>query len=210
MIEWNKYTWYSKLAAALFFIIVLPAWTFHIGTQYQEAKDIWQNTLIDSSTDVVNIQHTYKIPEIGMTLHYPMNWTPSSLNTSSYPTEVSFFEGSNPNQVSKWFEVHFSKDSDLNIKQYIATYFPPTEKDYSITTINSNLVLKHDSLVEGKFTEEGTPVDYTRVIDFAIEGKEGQFIVLNTRAKFPTKEEAQNADMSWADAIAASVRYVAK
>ncbi len=40
MIEWNKVTWYSKLAAIIFFIGILPVLTFYIGTQYQEVKDL--------------------------------------------------------------------------------------------------------------------------------------------------------------------------
>ncbi|MBX4198339.1 hypothetical protein KW782_03335 [Candidatus Parcubacteria bacterium] len=39
-IKWDEYTWYSKCTAAIFFIIVLPLWTFYIGTQYQLTKDI--------------------------------------------------------------------------------------------------------------------------------------------------------------------------
>lgn len=40
MITWNTVTWYSKLLAVLFFIGVLPAWTFYIGMQYQATKDV--------------------------------------------------------------------------------------------------------------------------------------------------------------------------
>jgi uncharacterized protein YecT (DUF1311 family) len=43
MIIWNKVTWYSKLLAVIFFIGVLPAWTFCIGRQYQETKDIYKS-----------------------------------------------------------------------------------------------------------------------------------------------------------------------
>ncbi|MES3005987.1 MAG: hypothetical protein V4664_03515 [Patescibacteria group bacterium] len=38
MIKWNEYTWYSKWASLIFFILILPILTFYIGTQYQEAK----------------------------------------------------------------------------------------------------------------------------------------------------------------------------
>jgi len=36
MIKWNEYTWYSKLAALIFFIGVLPCLTFYIGMQYEK------------------------------------------------------------------------------------------------------------------------------------------------------------------------------
>jgi hypothetical protein len=35
MIEWNKVTWYSKLSAALFFLLVFPGLYFFVGGQYQ-------------------------------------------------------------------------------------------------------------------------------------------------------------------------------
>jgi hypothetical protein len=35
-IKWNEYTWYSKSLAAIFFIIVMPIWTFYIGVQYEK------------------------------------------------------------------------------------------------------------------------------------------------------------------------------
>ncbi len=39
-IKWNEYTWYSKLIAAIFFIFVLPVWTFYVGTQFENAREI--------------------------------------------------------------------------------------------------------------------------------------------------------------------------
>ena len=35
MVKWNEYTWYSKLAAIIFFLGILPSWAFYIGTQYK-------------------------------------------------------------------------------------------------------------------------------------------------------------------------------
>ncbi len=40
MIKFNKVTWYSKLAAIVFFIGILPTLTFFIGAQYQEVKNL--------------------------------------------------------------------------------------------------------------------------------------------------------------------------
>ncbi len=38
-IKWNEYTWYSKLAAVIFFLAIFPIWTFYLGTQYQKTVD---------------------------------------------------------------------------------------------------------------------------------------------------------------------------
>jgi len=39
MIEWNKVTLYSKLAALILFVIVLPTLGFYIGTQYAGTQE---------------------------------------------------------------------------------------------------------------------------------------------------------------------------
>jgi len=40
MIKFNEITWYSRLAAPILFIGILPALTFYIGTRYEEAENI--------------------------------------------------------------------------------------------------------------------------------------------------------------------------
>lgn len=37
-IQWNKVTWYSKLAAIIVFILIVPLLTFYIGMRYQEVQ----------------------------------------------------------------------------------------------------------------------------------------------------------------------------
>jgi hypothetical protein len=39
MIKFNEVTWYSKLAAVIVFLVIVPILAFYIGTQYQEIKD---------------------------------------------------------------------------------------------------------------------------------------------------------------------------
>ena len=36
MIKWNEYTWYSRLASAIFFLLVFPALSFYLGMQFGE------------------------------------------------------------------------------------------------------------------------------------------------------------------------------
>jgi hypothetical protein len=40
MIKFNEVTWYSKLAAIIFFVGVLPSLTFYMGMQYNEAENM--------------------------------------------------------------------------------------------------------------------------------------------------------------------------
>lgn len=51
MIEWNEITWYSKMAAILVFIGVLPAWSFYLGREYQKTVEFLESGI----TVVVNI-----------------------------------------------------------------------------------------------------------------------------------------------------------
>jgi hypothetical protein len=46
MIEWNEYTWYSKLGAIILFILVVPVLAFYVGVQYEETLE----TLDSSNT----------------------------------------------------------------------------------------------------------------------------------------------------------------
>ncbi len=46
MIKWNKITWYSRLLAAIFFIGVLPAWTYYLGIQYGEVKVLSRQSVV--------------------------------------------------------------------------------------------------------------------------------------------------------------------
>ena len=39
-IKFNEVTWYSKLAAVIMFILVIPALTFYLGMKVQETKDV--------------------------------------------------------------------------------------------------------------------------------------------------------------------------
>ena len=42
-IEFHKVTWYSRWAAFLFFLLVLPILTFYIGVQYQQTVGVFNN-----------------------------------------------------------------------------------------------------------------------------------------------------------------------
>ena len=58
-IKWNKVTWYSKLAAIIFFIGVLPATTFYLGMAYQEATMTEVHKTGLDATDVAAAKHAH-------------------------------------------------------------------------------------------------------------------------------------------------------
>ncbi|MDQ3089958.1 MAG: hypothetical protein M3Q24_02300 [bacterium] len=48
MIIWNRVTTYSKFLAVIFFIGILPAWTFYLGTQYQKTIDTFSDATVQN------------------------------------------------------------------------------------------------------------------------------------------------------------------
>jgi hypothetical protein len=65
-IKWNEYTWYSKSLAALFFIVVFPAWTFYLGMQYQKTMNLQNSTQAEIQAqlelDAAVAMHSKTIP----------------------------------------------------------------------------------------------------------------------------------------------------
>lgn len=68
-IKWNEVTWYSKLAAVIFFIGVLPILTFCIGAQYEKAKSEYvivspQVEIIPVTQNSVTVSGTYSYNQL--------------------------------------------------------------------------------------------------------------------------------------------------
>lgn len=57
MIKFNEVTWYSKLAAIIFFMGALPALSFYIGTQYQLANESGQAAAINEAHQSTKLQN---------------------------------------------------------------------------------------------------------------------------------------------------------
>lgn len=60
MIEWNKLTWYSKLASIIFFLGVFPILTFYIGMQYQRTLDVVNNPVVITANEVAVYEYGYR------------------------------------------------------------------------------------------------------------------------------------------------------
>jgi hypothetical protein len=80
-IKFNRVTWYSKLAAVIFFIAILPIWTFYIGAVYQEAVSLENQIVIDSARSLSQGETSQKLPKVtyqnskfGWGLTLPSGW----------------------------------------------------------------------------------------------------------------------------------------
>ncbi|MBX4198349.1 hypothetical protein KW782_03385 [Candidatus Parcubacteria bacterium] len=61
-IKLHEVTWYSKLAAILFFIVALPAFTFFLGREYERSIQLISDSesLNEHAVDVQNSATTTK------------------------------------------------------------------------------------------------------------------------------------------------------
>jgi hypothetical protein len=67
MIKFNEVTWYSKLAAVIFFLVIVPLLVFYIGTQYQEVKSLnaMGNSFQGSASVVAKKSKSKDVEEVG-------------------------------------------------------------------------------------------------------------------------------------------------
>lgn len=57
--KFNEVTWYSKLAALIFFLVVFPALTFYMGARYQEVKMLTEVREVSVVEEPVRITERY-------------------------------------------------------------------------------------------------------------------------------------------------------
>jgi cytoskeletal protein RodZ len=91
-IKWNQYTWYSRAAAIIFFIAVLPVWTFYMGIQYQKTADSLENatsTLEDNTVIILNDKPNATTTATTTSTSTPS--IPNSTSTVSVPPEGQVF-----------------------------------------------------------------------------------------------------------------------
>ncbi len=152
MIKFNEVTWYSKLAAVLFFIGVLPILTFYIGVQYQKTNSILttdiqknpeQKNNIDLDTEnkisyeTVEINN-FKIPQIK---NFHNNAIEQKVN--NYLTDVaknstcSDVPSSGNNYYNLDMKVSYAKNDIFSISIHSSWYcsgpYPTNDSNNSLT-----------------------------------------------------------------------------
>lgn len=92
MIKFNEVTWYSKLAAIIFFLAVLPILCFYIGVQYEVAKEINIPVPLATNLPVNNTsqQSKYINQEYGFSFTYPKDHIVVELSPESFDKTVSY------------------------------------------------------------------------------------------------------------------------
>jgi hypothetical protein len=137
-IVFNEVTWYSKLAAVIFFIGVLPVLTFCIGKQYGEVMAL-SNQPIYNSPDPQNIVITHAPPSAPQeNVQYFTASTPINQGPGTYSNIVGYFASGNFFfYVPQWIPDHWKMENlpdggmSFTLNQPIST-----QKDFSDIVIS--------------------------------------------------------------------------
>ena len=176
MIKFNEVTWYSKLAAVIFLLVIFPMLTFYIGIKYQETRDIpkvletpytptpnapdtiFNNTPEDvpgsiptpksSETKELHVGQTQNINGIEITLK-------NVIEDSRCPIDVQCIQAGNivANVVLKSYDMvsvtQMSSDKTLNYDSHIISIIrvsPPQNSGRSIISNEYILLIKVDRI----------------------------------------------------------------
>ena len=147
MIKFNEVTWYSKLAAIVFFIGALPALTFYIGTEYEKTKEVTMPLTVTTpaTSHVTTNGHyelsTYTNKMYGWSFKYPSTW---KVTEDKDGTGVSIDPGVRV--------AGYSPDQKAMVEKYSLGFSTIKKKDFG--TINSKVGMisfdsAKDALVDG-------------------------------------------------------------
>ena len=135
-IEFNTVTWYSKLAAVIFFIGVLPVLSFYIGKQYGEVISLSQTPIYTAPNPKVIEFKTVSTTESENIKYFK----PSSSITNvsgTYSNIVGYFgSGSFYFYVPQWIPDHWKMEKLANGGMTFALKETVEYKDFSDITID--------------------------------------------------------------------------
>lgn len=129
--KWNKYTWYSRWAALVVFLFILPAWTFYLGTQYELTKMI-----VEKDDDVLFV---YTPPKPRMTIEEYVRDAISTLSPIKeqtggkfYVTKITAVEGRGIVQYEDGhnaYNAFFDYALSTSTRSYIITNFSVEDRN---------------------------------------------------------------------------------
>jgi hypothetical protein len=104
-IEWNKVTWYSKLAAVIFFIVIFPAWMFYMGWKFREAYSLPLQTSSQTETQSTNDTTPYN------TFGYKMVTVEGTNSEFQFPMLTDYYDVAVRNKVNAQLKAKSEKMS---------------------------------------------------------------------------------------------------
>jgi hypothetical protein len=144
MIKFNEVTWYSKLAAVIFFLAVLPILTFYIGMEYEKTEEaMMPPSVVTSSPTVTNTSGyellTYTNAKYGWSFKYPSTW---KVTENKDGTSVSVDSSARAASLNPESKATFPKFT-LNFSTVKKTDFGTVNSKWGIITFD----LKKNALV---------------------------------------------------------------
>jgi hypothetical protein len=119
MIKWNEVTWYSKLAAIIFFVGIFPALSFYIGVEYEKTEQT-----LNQATALIP-----QAPRMQMRKNHPATFTEHATSTSP-ASRQTLIQLPNPDRVES-ITIDFSICSG---KAFVATSFGSTQFEFKGAT----------------------------------------------------------------------------
>ncbi len=135
MIEFNKVTWYSKLAAAVFLLIFFPIVAFCIGVQYGEIRASSIAPVYSAPKDNY-IEITKTVAPGSENLKYFTAITPLTTSASTYSNIVGHFGYGNFSlYMPQWISDHWKMESIANGGMKFSPKLQIENRDFSDITI---------------------------------------------------------------------------
>ena len=175
--KFNEVTWYSKLAAIIFFIGVLPSLTFYIGVRYEQVQNIVGEQSVETPAIFQKISQKesslfFKDIVRGYSFSYPQQWSTGEVNSDGfdlYDTKNPF--GVDQTRVNKGimtaqFQYHHNNtitDKQQYIKYIVQNSGGGPEEGGSKVDIASIVPVKNDSGLD-VFKYPGGISDLTYII----------------------------------------------
>ncbi len=132
-IKWNEYTWYSKTAAAIFFIIIFPIWAFYLGMQYLQTKEALESEIVPGT--ITTATTTTQVAGVSTTTpKVPESWTTQLNDKYGY----SFKHPSERNTYNVYYNYDFSVDPAFDPHATSTVYVSLSDYARNIWSMNRN------------------------------------------------------------------------
>jgi hypothetical protein len=136
-IKWNECTWYSKLAAIIFFIGIFPVWTFYLGMKYEEIFLFGKTSEVSLPNIVTSSRKIYTVTDLqnngyGFQLTVPSDFTIDKVS----PNLVNF---RSPSMVAKEKEIEKRCRDSGHPGVCAESFYPDFDVEFNQMSIGSDL-----------------------------------------------------------------------
>lgn len=187
-IKWNEVTWYSKLGAIIFFLIVVPILTFVIGMKYQEVNYFASQPLDDGALN----------QDLGQ-LPFAVGYQDFATTTAVYEIQGSYpiIQGKNSPQVNNAIK----NELDAIVLNYVGSLYDGaslgiTSIDISATTTHSETYGSVSFLLEVFVTSNEMAHPYLERFAYSYDLNSGEKKEVSDILNLSTDEYLKNISLA--------------